>query len=112
MKRRAYLAVRRLEPATRFERRPPAAAPFRAVQETELEQLKGRLLRERLARASALGSAIPLRRAANDAAALAWVTGYPLLLFPALFDEKARVALLQARRQERVRERSRGLLEV
>jgi len=111
MKRKRQLVGARFGPATRFEVRPVPAAPFRALQETELEQLKGRLLRERLARANALGATVPLRRAANDAAALAWVTGYPLLMFPVLFDEKARAALLQALRQDQVRERSRELLE-
>ena len=106
------LVATRFGPETRFEVRPAPAAPFRALQETELERLKGRLLRERLTRANAPGATVPLRRAANEAAALAWVTGYPLLVFPVLFDEKARTALLHAQRQERVLERSRELLEV
>jgi len=102
----------RFGPETRFELRPAPAAPFRAAQETELEQLKGRLLRERLARANAPGLNVVLRRAANDAAALAWVTAYPVLVFPVLFDETARAALLHAQRQDHVRERSRELLAV
>jgi hypothetical protein len=51
-----------------------------------------------------------LRRAANDAAALAWTTNVPLLVFPALFEEKAQLAFRQAARQECIRERSRELL--
>jgi len=51
-----------------------------------------------------------LSRAANDAAALAWVTRYPVLFFPVLFEEKAETALLRAERQEQVLQRSRGLL--
>ncbi len=43
-----------------------------------------------------------IRRAANEAAALAWVTFYPLLLFPALFEEKIRHALRHAERQARI----------
>jgi hypothetical protein len=43
---------------------------------------------------------------------LAWVTRYPLLVFPALFDEQAEAALLRAERQEQVRQRSRELLAV
>ena len=50
------------------------------------------------------------RRAANEAAALAWITAYPLLVFPALFDEKADMAISRAERQEEIRERSRELL--
>lgn len=102
----------RFGPDTRFELRPAPAVPFRAEQEAGLEQLKKRLLRERQERANAPGLNATLRRAANDAAALAWVTAYPLLVFPVLFDEKARTALLQAQHQDCVRERSRDLLAV
>ena len=51
-----------------------------------------------------------LRRVANEAAALAWVTQYPLLVYPALFEEQAEAASLRAERQEQVRQRSRELL--
>jgi hypothetical protein len=54
----------------------------------------------------------PLRRAANDAAALAWATLYPLLVFPVLFEEKIAAALRQAERQARIFKRSRELLAV
>ena len=89
----------KFEPETRFEVRPTPAAPFRATQETEFERLKNRLLTETL-----LGTAKPelnaaIRRAANEAAALAWVTFYPLLVFPTLFEEKGRHALRHAERQ-------------
>jgi hypothetical protein len=97
---------------TCFEVRASSAAPIRAAHEVELERLKNRLLQERLTRAKAPRLNVPLRRAAEDAAALAWVTAYPLLVFPALFDEKARAAMLQVQRQLCVRERSRELLVV
>src|SRR5689334_4517819 len=89
---------------TRFELR-AAPAPFRATQESELERLKSRLLAEKLARAKTELNA-PLRRAANEAAALSWVTFYPLLVFPALFEEKSAVALRQLERQTRIYARS------
>jgi hypothetical protein len=54
----------------------------------------------------------PLRRAANEAAALAWVTFYPLLVFPVLFEEKTAVAVRQAQRQARIYANSRELLAV
>lgn len=95
---------------TRFEVRPLPPAPFRALQETGLERLKEQLLRERLARTRQVELFAPLRRAANEAAALAWVTNFPLLVFPALFEEMAQAAMLQVRRQARVRDRSRELL--
>jgi len=100
----------RFGPETGFEVKPVPPAPFRARQENELERLKARLLSERL---EALGDPEvggQLRRAANEAAALAWVTRYPVLFFPVLFEEKTETALLRAERQEQVLQRSRGLL--
>jgi len=70
--------------------------------ESEFERLKSRLLAETLDEAEQPELNVPLRRAANEAAALAWVTFYPLLVFPELFAEKSRTALRQARRQARV----------
>ena len=99
-------------PETRFEVRPVPPAPFRATQESEFERLKNRLLTEKL-----LATARPelnpqIRRAANDAAALAWVTFCPLLVFPTLFEEKIAVALRQAQRQAQIYASSRDLLAV
>src|SRR5580765_4076059 len=91
-------------PETRFEIRPGPPAPFRAAQETRFERLKERLLLERLADITAPEENSQLRRAANEAAALAWVTSYPLLFFPVLFDEKALAAVTRAERQEQVRQ--------
>jgi len=68
------------------------------------------LLSERLAARGALDLNVQLRRAASEAAALAWVSRYPLLVFPVLFDELAETAVLRAQRQEQVRRRSRELL--
>lgn len=100
----------RFAPETRFDVRPAPPAPFRALQESELERLKDRLLREQLARTTDPGLNPPLRRAANEAAALAWTTNVPLLVFPTLFEEKVRRALFQVARQEWILERSRTLL--
>ena len=100
----------RFAPETRFELRPEPPAPFRAVQETEFEKLKLQLLEERLAQEPNRALNSYLRRAANEAASLAWVTAYPLLVFPTLFEEKANVATAQAQRQKEVRQRSLELL--
>ena len=97
-------------PETGFEVKPSPPAPFRARQEAELERLKAQLLAERLEGREETRLLSHLRRAANDAAALAWVTRYPLLVFPALFEEKVDAALLRAERQEQIRQRSRELL--
>ena len=102
----------RFGPETRFEVRPAPPAPFRAMQETEFERLKHRLLTRHLAAVPTPELNTPLRRAANDAAALAWATLYPLLVFPVLFEEKIAAAFRQAEHQARIFERSRELLAV
>ena len=91
----------RFAPETRFVLRPAPAVPFRAAQESEFERLKNKLLAEQLL-AAAPGLNAPLRRAANDAAALAWATLFPLLVFPVLFEEKTGAAVLRAQRQARI----------
>lgn len=102
----------RFEPETRFEVKSAPPAPFRATQENGLDHLKNRLLRDLLFEENNPRFNVHLRRAANEAAALAWVTPYPLLVFPALFEEKAEAALLQVERQKEVRQRSLELLTV
>jgi hypothetical protein len=97
-------------PETRFEVPPQPAVPFRGTLENDLEQLKGRLLQLKLAEHADPAFNSPLRRAANEAAALVWLTPFPLLLLPELFAEKARNAIAQTRRQQRVFTRSRAVL--
>jgi hypothetical protein len=99
-------------PETRFELTPVSTVPFRTVQESRFEALKNGLLRESLEEALDPKLTSWLRRAANDAAALAWVTPYPLLVFPVLFEEKAQAAALHVERQEHVCELSRELMAV
>ena len=88
---------------------PPA--PFRANLETEFERLKNRLLTETLLAAARPELNPAIRRAANEAAALAWVTFYPLL-FSRPVRGKARPALRQAERQARIYTHSRELAMV
>ncbi|HET7624422.1 MAG TPA: hypothetical protein VFM25_04095 [Verrucomicrobiae bacterium] len=102
----------RFGPDTRFEVKPVPPATFRATQENELERFKNRLLKERLDELTEPSFNAYLRRAANEAAAIAWATPYPLLVLPVLFEEKAETAVLQAKRQAGIRERSRELLVV
>ena len=83
---------------------------YRSAMEVELDRLKERLLAAELARTTNLEVNVLLRRAANDAVALVWLTPFPLLLLPALFEEKARVARRAAGRQALIRERSSELL--
>jgi hypothetical protein len=100
----------RFAPETRFALRPAPAAPFRASLESEFERLKNSLLADHLAAVERPELTVALRRAANEAAALAWVTFYPLLVFPVLFEEKIRTALRHDERQERVYADSRELV--
>lgn len=102
----------RFAPETRFALQPGPAAPFRANLETEFERLKNRLLAAQLETLEQPQLNAPLRRAANEAAALAWVTLYPLLVFPALFEEKTNAEIRQAERQARVYANSRELIGV
>ncbi len=97
-------------PEIRFEVRPLGHLPFRANLESEFEKLKSRLLAEELDQVEMPEMNAPLRRAANEAAALAWVTCYPLLVFPTLFEEKCDLAKRQAERQARIYEDSRELV--
>jgi len=89
----------RFAAATRFTLPLEPAAPFRGALETQLELLKGRLLRELLAASETPSHDALLRRATDDAAALAWTTPFPLLLLPELVREKAESARHYARRQ-------------
>ena len=99
-------------PEIRFEVTPEAAAPARGDLENALEQFKARLLRDTLRETPYPEFDPLLRRAANEAAALAWLTPFPLLLLPGLIDEKARQAVELGLRQERVRTRSRKLFRM
>ena len=99
-------------PDTRFEVTPAPPAPFRALQEDAFEGLKSELLTERLEDVWEAEFNSHVRRAANEAAALAWVTPYPSLVFPVLFDEKLEAALAHAARQKQIWQRSRELLAV
>ena len=111
MKTRNNAVPTKFGPNTRFA--PPivaASTPFRGAVETELDRLKVRLLAAELARTTNLEMNVLLRRAANEAVALVWLTPFPLLLLPALFEEKARVARRAAGRQALIRERSSELL--
>ena len=97
---RRYRKLRaQFEPEARFEIAPVPPAPFRGRRETELERLKDRLLQELLADAENPALYTPLRRATNEAAALAWTTPFPLLLLPELLREKAATARRYVKRQ-------------
>ena len=93
-------------PETRFELTPALVAPFRAVFEDQFERLKDRLVTESLDTVWEPRLSSEVRRAANEAAVLARLTLYPLLVFPVLFEEKAQETLRKAARQKSVGERN------
>ena len=104
---------RRTRRETEFDPNLDTETPFRATEPTELERLKERLLQELLEQAAddlALNPAY--RRAANDALSLAWVTPFPLLFLPLLFEEKAAEARRRAERQRTLFKRTAKLRSV
>jgi hypothetical protein len=102
-----YKVRARFAPETRFELTPVPAALARGQPEIELDRLKERLLGKLLRQAPKADLRKRLRRAANDAAALAWLTPFPLLVLPVLLEELAEAARRQAIRQEAILRRSR-----
>jgi hypothetical protein len=101
----------RFAPETRFPVTPVPAPPFKATESSDFEKLKDLLLAQALAETNNTHLYAPLRRAANDAAALAWTAGYPLLLLPLLFEEKVIAARLHTAKQQTVQARSQSLME-
>jgi hypothetical protein len=111
MKKKYGQIITRFEAETQFEVGAIAPVPFRGALETELDQLKERLLGPLLNASTDPARGVPLRRAANEAAGLAWLTPFPLLVFPVLFEEKVYAAQRQEARQRQIRRRTEGLLE-
>ena len=110
MKTNRTKLLTRFDPETRFNVAPVPAVPFRGTRETELEQFKKQLLRAALSQATDAELYASLRRAANEAAAVAWMTPFPLLFLPLLFEEKIAAARRQYERAQSVRTRSRKIL--
>jgi hypothetical protein len=100
-------AIQKLMTTTLYE--PPA--PFPRTDENDLDRLKNRLLRLALATTEDTAMIVALRRAANEAAALAWLEPHPLLVFPVLFIEKATSDHARIERQHSIRARSASLLQ-
>lgn len=97
------------EPDVRFVLSPSFPVVFKGNVEDELERLKNRMLREKLEKAEPEIYA-PLRRAANEAASIAWSTTYPLLVFPLLFEELAAKAVRFFKKQNEIKEKTAELI--
>ncbi len=111
MKKKLNQVPARFRPETRFDVVPLPAVPFRGSQEADLELLKNRLLHELVQETGDAGLNPALRRAATEAAGLAWFTPFPLLFFPGLLEEKAKAARSQRRRQFQIRRSTHDLLD-
>src|SRR4051812_32740372 len=83
-------------------------APIRGPIEGQLEQLKQSLLLPVLERIPNTALVKELSRAANEAAALAWWTICPILVLPALLEEKVRETLKKWDTQERLLRKSKA----
>jgi hypothetical protein len=105
MNRNKKRLAARFAPETRFVVA-PAAAPFRATMESQLERLQRQLLKDLLNRTDDAELLLLYRHASTEAAAVATSTGYPLLVLPVLFEEKAEAARLYAERQAQILRRS------
>ena len=90
---------------TAWEPNRSLAGPSRGAMEDQLERLKEQLLTPLLASVENVALIHELRWVANEAAALAWFTVCPLLVLPALLEEKVRAALQRWERQQLLWER-------
>jgi hypothetical protein len=91
------------EEETLFEVPPTDLAPYRATSEAEFAWLKERLISQMLEARPAPELEAPLRRAANEAAGLAWTTSFPTLFFPILLEEAAIKTARQMVKQREIR---------
>ncbi|MDH7501562.1 MAG: hypothetical protein QHJ82_02455 [Verrucomicrobiota bacterium] len=105
-------APTRYAPDAELEFASASRGQWRATIHEELERLKNRLLQEYFTKPVDLALAPAIRRAANEAAALASISPYPLLVFPTLFEEKAEAAVRYHFRQQLVWDRSRRLMSM
>ena len=76
------------------------AGPHRGAMEEQLENLKEQLLIPLLSAVEDAELIHELRWVANEAAALAWFTVCPMLVLPALLEEKVSAALQRWKRQQ------------
>ena len=100
----------RFERETRFTVKPKSVASGVFTTRNVFQELHTRLLQP------VLDDADPnlrrqLRLAANEAAAVAWSTPFPVLVLPVLMEEKTAEAFQYALRQEQVAEATHLLLE-
>lgn len=76
-----------------------------------LDRLREGLLNQTLAQVQSTALVRPILRAAQEAAALAWLEEFPLLVFPCLLQEKVDAAKHRAQRQLWVEAQTSDFLE-
>lgn len=99
----------RFEPDVNFYVMPAITVSFKETVDTDLEKLKNRLIKEALERAEPEFYPL-LRRAANEAMAIAYTTPYPTLFYPLLFEEKAAKMRNVFKKQRFIKEKTRQLV--
>lgn len=92
----------RFDRQTRFKLQPRFTPAQTAETHRTFQQLKTQLLEPVLRFVSDPELSRQLTLAANEAAAVAWTTPFPMLVLPALLEEKAAEVRHYARRQEEV----------
>ncbi len=85
-----------------FEITPQLTVPSRGPVESQLEELKGRLLKPVLDRVAGANQVLAqeLKWAANEATALAWYTFCPILVLPSLLEEKVSTTIKRWQKQQ------------
>ena len=89
----------------------PVPPPDRERMRQLFVQLQERLVEHSLDQTRSSILRVSLKRAANEAAAMAWTTPYPLLFLPGLFEEKALTMRLRRDRQQQIEMRSERWIE-
>lgn len=82
----------------------------RRREDRALAHLRHRLVDETLSQVQSIRVVEPIRQAAREAEALAWVEDFPLLVFPCLFQEKMEAARFRTQRQMWVEARTSGFM--
>jgi hypothetical protein len=111
MKDNAHYEARMEARAGKHPRPATGSALTRDKATMSFNRLRRTLIQTALRAIEDLQQAAQIKWAAEEASALSWATGYPLLLFPVLFEERTTIALQRVWRQQEIHERSRQLLE-
>ena len=93
----------RAEPARHWPQPPGLRGPAQSTNNPALSELRVRLLQEALASPADPELSNLVRLAATEAEAQAWLTSFPLLVFPTLFEEKTQRVCGYVARQRRLR---------